>query len=722
MSQRLRVYLEKCLCLFCVPFYRSCFSDCNQQRRLRCADFIWGFALGQIYYYWLLTRVPFPYHIGLIVSVFLSLFLGLCCTVSMQTRCISLLIYPMFCGKAGRGVLKVVVLTYVVAGPITNMGINAREVVRVFACSTQLSYNLSKEEHTLIAEPFRKTALGVHREMDQIKETLRSVSDIVSPIEYEIENTEEIELKREENDYLDKLLGSKCRSRLIEKKYKSLLPLQEDFTHLQLIDKKNIYQNMYKKKFEYRCENLLTHAISTCTEAFDIAYDQCLAALRVNSSLMCRPLKLDHACQIVHIIGSNATCDSTKQTDLGFEEGYIALERAKHELTNNLEDIKLQYKVAYERELYDIQDAKETGERVIHAFEEKITLMGTVAVALNLYVAFLFLRILVAAVNYHDRYLTNIEYDNIYITKYFKQLDERREMRGDMTLLPLKKMERIKYIDVHSMSYKNVEQNTFLAQILKVMLEMVTATTFVMLDRLFYEALDVVRQHAQIDVVQEDSRDVDIEVEGSGILASLFRKLLENISSGGSTQRSFTNKECVPHPRPMPFYYYFKIYGGYLWILLLLYVNPYTLRLRRLACSYFYPKREKQRILHLYNDILKKRMKMQKTLRRRAVQTVRAHYLSGENLLSLRMKFPQLFGWLHVFPAARMTCLICGETEPRTVKAGQESWHPCRVSKCPFLFCGECWREAGGRCLACDPSLVELSDIDSLSEDEHPKY
>lgn len=74
-------------------------------------------------------------------------------------------------------------------------------------------------------------------------------------------------------------------------------------------------------------------------------------------------------------------------------------------------------------------------------------------------------------------------------------------------------MERIKYIDIHSMSYKNVERNTLLAQILKVMLEMVTATTFVMLDRLFYEALDVVHQHAQIDVVQEDSRDVDIEVK-----------------------------------------------------------------------------------------------------------------------------------------------------------------------------------------------------------------
>lgn len=93
----------------------------------------------------------------------------------------------------------------------------------------------------------------------------------------------------------------------------------------------------------------------------------------------------------------------------------------------------------------------------------------------------------------------------------------------------------------------------------------------------------------------------------------------------------------------------------------------------RLICSYFYPRREKQRILFLYNDILKKRLKMKKTLRKKAVQAVRAHYLSEENLLSLRMKYPALLGWTRVFPASRMTCLICGETEPRNVKCECET-------------------------------------------------
>lgn len=41
--------------------------------------------------------------------------------------------------------------------------------------------------------------------------------------------------------------------------------------------------------------------------------------------------------------------------DPGLGEGYISLERAKRELSGNLNDVKLQYKITFERELYDIQ-------------------------------------------------------------------------------------------------------------------------------------------------------------------------------------------------------------------------------------------------------------------------------------------------------------------------------------------------------------------------------
>lgn len=44
------------------------------------------------------------------------LIVGIGNVVCTQLRCISLLTVPMYCGKPGRGVLKAVVLTYVIAG------------------------------------------------------------------------------------------------------------------------------------------------------------------------------------------------------------------------------------------------------------------------------------------------------------------------------------------------------------------------------------------------------------------------------------------------------------------------------------------------------------------------------------------------------------------------------------------------------------------------------
>ncbi|CAG9795857.1 unnamed protein product [Diatraea saccharalis] len=121
-------------------------------------------------------------------------------------------------------------------------------------------------------------------------------------------------------------------------------------------------------------------------------------------------------------------------------------------------------------------------------------------------------------------------------------------------------MERSRYVDVHSLRYVT-ERDNLVTHILKVLLEVVTATTFVMLDRLFYEALDV--------------------VDGSGTLANMVRTVLGGLNVDAFTKQNVSNHLCIPHPRLIPSSFYIKIYGGYLWILLLLYIDPFTVRLRR---------------------------------------------------------------------------------------------------------------------------------------------
>lgn len=48
------------------------------------------------------------------------------------------------------------VLAYVIAGPIFNLAYNGKEVVRTFACTTQLTYNLTKTRLDLMFKPFQQ--------------------------------------------------------------------------------------------------------------------------------------------------------------------------------------------------------------------------------------------------------------------------------------------------------------------------------------------------------------------------------------------------------------------------------------------------------------------------------------------------------------------------------------------------------------------------------------
>ncbi|XP_046970372.1 protein sneaky [Vanessa cardui] len=714
LFEKLGIYLLYIIRIYCPLLHLIIFSEYHEKRILKVLlGFIVGFCVGQLYFNLFLKDIPFLNDVGFILGIIVSVILGVSIAVSVQVRCISFLLLPMYCGKAGRGILKAIVLTYVVAGPITNMGLNAKEVVRVFACTTELSYNLSKHIYAQSYLPLNKALLDFTNEIVQIKENIRSIRDVISPIDYEIKGFVGLQQMKNENYFTDTLFDIVHDTDEVTK----------IFQLNQSTEEMNPYMMLYIEKMELRCENQLSHTVTMCMDIFASAYETCSRNVPSHAVILCWPLMLPHICDVKRSIRSDI-CNFKNQIDSGLGEGYTYLKLAKRELTTNLDTIKLQHKIHYERKLYDIQDAKETGERVLHAFAEKYTILKFVNISVYIFLALLFLRIPIASANYHDLYLTCIDYDNVYITDYFKRIDEKRCIKNKVNILPLKKMERNRYIDVHSTSYIPSERNKLLTQILKVMLEAVTATTFVMLDRLFYEALEVVRQHALEESATLNVQDIAIQVEGKGPLSSMLRKLLREFNIN-KCNKMVSNDACVPRPRAMPSIYYFKIYGGYLWILLLLYINPFTLRLRRLICSYFYYKREKERVLHLYNDILKKRLRMQKTLRKKAVQAVRAHYLSGENLLSMRMRYPQLLGWLGKLSVARMKCLICEETEPKYASHKQTSievWHSCISTRCPFVYCNECWMEVGSQCLACDPALAELSDVDSLSDNNPPRY
>lgn len=106
------------------------------------------------------------------------------------------------------------------------------------------------------------------------------------------------------------------------------------------------------------------------------------------------------------------------------------------------------------------------------------------------------------AQTYHDKYLNEIEHDNVYVTSYFRKIDARRKARGSLVLLPLKKIERSKFVDPYRLRPSKIERVNLTGQTVKLILETITVTTFILLDRLFFEVLDLVRRHSYMEYTQ----------------------------------------------------------------------------------------------------------------------------------------------------------------------------------------------------------------------------
>ncbi|XP_026471869.1 E3 ubiquitin-protein ligase DCST1 [Ctenocephalides felis] len=580
---------------------------------------------------------------------------------SIQIRCICLLSFLSFCGNSGRTVLKTLVLAYVISGPIQNLATNAKEVIRVFTCSTTLTYNLTKTRFDLMTKPFHEAFMSAKADMTEVKNALRSFREVSAPIIAEVEGTGEVQTLIEVNDYLDVAQGDTKRSIDILEKTKNLDPR----------DEAREFEMKYLRKLELRCEAQLTKGAEKCRKMFGKAYDACRNKVSwAVAWLLCWPMKLTFVCNIARALGgsgsSGGPCDAATQIDPGLGEGYAYMKRTGRKMSGTFKQARIQYRMIRMNKVIDYTTAADATRALVYNFKEKKSFFDGVMVFVKRFLSFIFLRILFAAQKYHDDYLSNIDYDNVYLTRYFKKIDARRHKMQRKTLLPLKKAEKLKLLDPTSLAQLKSERGILFGLIVKLLLEMITATTFLLLDRLFFETLDFINRHARIDFTQEGHHDIFLQVGGVGLIASMLRSVLNNFNIKKRVKTSTSNFECLPVPDEMPLGYVFRIYGTYFVVLTLLIIEGYTRRFRRAICAYFYPKREKRRILHLYNTTLKRRVGMIRQLKRKVRRQAREHKLAMEInlLLALRMKYPKIFSWLKIFPQARRKCIICQDREP----------------------------------------------------------
>lgn len=200
------------------------------------------------------------------------------------------------------------------------------------------------------------------------------------------------------------------------------------------------------------------------------------------------------------------------------------------------------------------------------------------------------------------------------------------------------------------------------------------------------------------------------------MIATLIRSAVRGFNVKKRIKTVASNKACLPRPTKLPGYMLFKIYGTFFAIFLLIFVSIYTQRMRRGICSFFYRRREKRRVLYIYNESLRRRIRYAKFMKAKVKIMVRTRRLEYEVdfWMALRLKWPKRFGWLKFFACARDRCLICGDPEPRKGPV----YRQCTTPGCPFVHCAECWRDVGRICYACtDFSDTETEEYDTQRSD-----
>ncbi|XP_014288715.1 protein sneaky [Halyomorpha halys] len=667
----------------------------------RIAGFFFGVVLAAIFYQFIIKELEFtPLTTGLL-SITILLLLSVGCAISSQLRCTCLLTFPAFCGRAGRGALKALVIAYVIAGPVTNLTANTKEVIRSFACTVTLTYNLTKTRFVLMFKPFQEALMGVKVDTSEIKETLNSVRDLAVPIVNEIEEKKEVKVLKEVNDYIDELKNDTKRSWIIDLKYS-----KPNLTRYKKIE------GDYFTKLEHRCEGVLSAADSKCKRVFKQAEEGCYEKLHwAVSFLVCWVMKLDFVCNVVGMLGGDSACDAAEEISSGFGSGYTYMIDSKSMLASEFKTARIQYQIQKPNIKIDIRGAADTAKAVVKEFQGKKSMVDSIIVLVKRVLTLVFVKIIINAQKYQDGYLSSIQFDNVYITKYFRKIDARRRIAGKHTLLPLKKMEKSGFIDPHSLKLFAKEKSHVMGQSIKIILEMVTATTIVLIDRLFYESLDLIRRHGKIEYHQSGIHDLIIIVDGTGMIANVVRSIIKNFNFRKRIEEDYTNEFCLPKPRFPEWSITKKIYGTYTIIFLMIIVEGYIQRARRMICAFFYPKREKKRVLYLYNETLKQRKGFYKYMKKKIRRIMRENKLTQDisYLLMLRLKFPNLFGWLSWFENAKRKCLICGEYEKKS-----RPQYECPA--CMYIYCLECWNDIDKTCYACNPPST-----DEEASDEEPQ-
>ena len=422
---------------------------------------------------------------------------------------------------------------------------------------------------------------------------------------------------------------------------------------------------------------------------------------------ICEVGNLGGACKLLRVEG---LCEAPAMMDQWVDDAAQRTLKGLQDMRQSF-DVDVDFSLYWQERWNTSRSFASVQEAVKKELDEKINYLDLAFSIANKLLALSVLWLAFMSYQYHMKYRTKDRFDNFYITKEFKKLDAKRKEQGRPTLLPLKKSERVRLIDLTQFSLSKPEKGLFKLGLLTVIMHSLIAGLLVLIDYALFALLALITKHGQVKTEVSGEHASEINVNGNGALATFIKETFINSFEAASMFNSTIDSDlCLPKPTPPNEYLSITIGALYLLAILTVLFQAYALRLRRRIAAFFYPERELERLYYLYNHTLHKRQSLANFLQDKVKQ--HQHELEASRRVSfmsyLAIRYPRSQKFFKLFGMEKRICLGCA------VEDEQETFKQCATHGCPGRYCFECFQEISGICSLCEGIIEEACEEATL--------
>ncbi|CAI5661556.1 unnamed protein product [Oreochromis niloticus] len=524
---------------------------------------LFGAATGTVLFLGIAHNLPLTFDLKVAVG---CLFVAMCVAgglLSSSFRCSVLLMFPSMLGSRGRSYLMLLTLSVLYAGPVSNIQRNVEAAAVSVSCNLDLQVRHSKLLWREAIKPF----LIITQELMDDKAGFE---------------LEALNVSKKFQDIRDEMVLQYGYDRF-ETKQGGGNSTQEEFTAKTL----------------KQCDSVVAQGVQRCVDWFTNRWTACLEAIPVPviNYLLCVSMKFHFLCDIMKVMTPWCRENIPVEGNFGqlFDRLNVSVDLLSREFSTEL---------AVEEEQPVLSEAlldQQFTDAVKTSFQKLTSTTRRVLNILQILLSLTFITIFTQAFGYLGQYKRDICFDNVYITTYFRQIDARRRKAGKRCLLPLRKSEKNKLINPCSLKIYPEEVKQVMTGVFQVLTVFLLSVILLTVDFSLSHVLDIISRHTLTHFNITSSHQVDIRVGGDTMMARLLRTSISAFNSSSTLNIQSDNQACMSPASTLSAEVYVRCVCCVLLVALFSCLQVYTNRLRRVIAAFYNPKREKTRILFLYN-------------------------------------------------------------------------------------------------------------------------